>query len=147
MTAAQAPKPTSDQPIGHQISRQCLYLPKQNQKCIFWVKIAVFWVTHPNFFGREQRFWYPPIRKPPWHLICIVFRSAVFGPKCFFLGREQNFWYPQIWEPIRPHHCGTLSVVNSPSIHRSSIKIYEPLLTIHNFFVLCSFLSYSHPQN
>ena len=107
MTAAKAPKPTTDQPKGHQISRHCLYSPQNSQKCIFWVKIAVFWVTHPNFFGREQRFWYPPIRKPPWHLICIVFQSAVFGPKCFFLGEGAKLLVPSYQETIEQAPAGS----------------------------------------
>ena len=27
---------------------------------------------HPNYSGREHKFWYPHIRKPPWHLVRIV---------------------------------------------------------------------------
>ena len=70
-----------------------------------------FLVKDPNFQGREQKFWYPLIGKPPRHLVRIVFLSGmgpngpnleVFGPKIQFLGwREQNFWYLRILEPMR----------------------------------------------
>ena len=36
---------------------------------------------HPNYFGREQKFWYPHIRKPLGHLVRFVF---------FCLGMEPN---------------------------------------------------------
>ena len=36
---------------------------------------------HPNYFGREQKLWYPHIRKPLGHLACFVF---------FCLGMEPN---------------------------------------------------------
>ena len=60
------------------------------QESISWGKNGRFWAKHPNYFGREQKFWYPHIRKPPRHLVCIVIWSGmtsngsegpIFGPK------------------------------------------------------------------
>ena len=60
------------------------------QKSIFLDKSGHFWAKHPNYVEREQKFWYPLIRKPPCHLICIIFWSGMgpngpkmpkFGPK------------------------------------------------------------------
>ena len=58
----------TNQPTGHQMSRQGLYVPYM---CIFWGKIGRFWVKHPNYFGREQKSWYPYIREPMRHLFCV----------------------------------------------------------------------------
>ena len=96
---AREPQPPTNQPTGHQMSRQGLYVPK---KAYFGAKMAVFGPNiliilggakvlvsnyqpphslfffgrardqmgkNPNCFGREQKFWYPHIGKPPRHLI------------------------------------------------------------------------------
>ena len=55
---------------GHQTNQQGLYVP---EKAYFWGKNGHFWAKHPHYFGREQKFWYLYIRKPPRHLIRIVF--------------------------------------------------------------------------
>ena len=46
---ARAPQPPTRQPNGH------------------------FWAKRSYYLGREQKFWYSHIRKPPWNLVRIVF--------------------------------------------------------------------------
>ena len=80
-----------------------------------------FWAKHPNYFGREQKFWYPLIRKPLRHLVRIVLlvglgikwiRKAKIWPKMIkkcqywatfgrfcaqrptFNESKSKFWYP-----------------------------------------------------
>ena len=37
--------------------------------CYFVAKTMPFWAKHPYYIGREQKFWYPHIRKSNrWHL-------------------------------------------------------------------------------
>ena len=57
------------------------YLAQNDQKSIFWGK-------YPNYFGREQKFWYPHIRKPVRHLVRIVFLVGL-GTKWI---RKANIW-------------------------------------------------------
>ena len=79
-----------------------------------------FWAKHPNYFGREQKFWCPYIKKPLSNLVRNIFlvghctkwtrkasiwpkmttnsyfgpNLAFFGPKILnFYGRKQKFWY------------------------------------------------------
>ena len=47
--------------------------PISAQESIFWDKNGRFRANHPNSFGREQKFWYAHIRKPPRHLVRNVF--------------------------------------------------------------------------
>ena len=52
-------------PTEHQMGQQGLYA----QESIFWGKNGRFRAKHPNYFEREQNFWYPHIRKPTRHVI------------------------------------------------------------------------------
>ena len=69
---------------------------------------SIFWGKHLSYFGREQNLWYPHIRKPPRHLVRLVFlvghgtkwvrkaniwpkmtKNAYFGPNLAIFGRTQ----------------------------------------------------------
>ena len=68
----------------HQPANRASHEPARpicTQESIFGGKNGRFWAKYPNYFGREQKFWYPHIRKPPRHLIRIVFCSASKGQK------------------------------------------------------------------
>ena len=47
------------------------------QESILWGKNGRFWAKHLNYFGIEQMFLYPHIRKPIRHLIPIVSWSGI----------------------------------------------------------------------
>ena len=36
----------------------------ETNKANFGAKVAFFRAKHPNYFGKEEKFWYPHIRKP-----------------------------------------------------------------------------------
>ena len=74
--------------------------------------LGKIWTENPNYFVREQKFWYPQIRKPLRRLVCIVFWSGttangserpIFGPKwpnmlvlgpiCPFFRPKSNFFF------------------------------------------------------
>ena len=77
--------------------RQGLYA----QESIFWSENGRFCAKRPNYFVREQKFWYSHIRKPMRHLGRIVLLAknanvgpnlAVFGPKILiFMGTSKSF--------------------------------------------------------
>ena len=77
------PQPTNQQPTGHQISHQGLYLPEKTKNAYIlgkkWPKLSIFWM--------EQTRWFAYIRKPP----CIVFWTDMApngpkGQKCKIIG-------------------------------------------------------------
>ena len=67
-----------------------------------------FWAKHPNYFGREQKFWCPYIRKPLSNLVRNVFlvghctkwtRKASIWPKMTtnsYFGPNLAFFGPKI---------------------------------------------------
>ena len=78
---ARAPLPPTRQPNGH------------------------FWAKRSYYLGREQKFWYSHIRKPPWNLVRIVFFGQTWhqldqkgqylaknDQKCIFWAKFCRFW-------------------------------------------------------
>ena len=47
------------------------------------------WAKNPNFYGRQQMFWYPHNGKPPRHFVRIVFPFPRHGP---FSGAHPEVW-------------------------------------------------------
>ena len=67
-------------------------LGQSDQKYIFLAKFGRFWAKIPSFVGREATFLYLHIRKPPRHLVHIVFWSvmASSGPKRQYLAKNDQ---------------------------------------------------------
>jgi len=74
--------------------QKCQYLAKN-------VSFGRFWAKYPDFYGREQKFWYPQNGKPPRQLVRIVccsgigsngLKMPIFGQKCQFWANFFCFW-------------------------------------------------------
>ena len=85
---ARAPQPTTNPPIGHQMSRQGL--AQNDQNCQFWATFGRFGAKNPFFSGKIKSFVIHITQNPPRHLVHIVFWSgigqnvqkmAIFSPK------------------------------------------------------------------
>ena len=70
---ARAQQPPTIQPTGHQGKARLIC----SQESILWGQNGRFWAKHPCYFGGEQKFWYPYIRKSLRHLLPIVFWSGM----------------------------------------------------------------------
>ena len=120
---------TANQPTGHQMSLQSLFTCARES--IFLGKNGRFQFKDPYHFVREQKFWYPYIKKPLTHLVCIVLlvghctkwirkaniwpkqmhifwpNLAYFGPKILiFMGVSKSFG-----TNITENHLGNLSAL------------------------------------
>ena len=73
---ARALQPPTNQPTGHQMSWQGLYMHK---KAYFGAKMAVFLAKRPNYVGREQKFWYPQ-SKNHWRTLFALFYWLGMAP-------------------------------------------------------------------
>ena len=77
---------TTNQPTGHQMSLQSLFTCARES--IFLGKNGRFQFKDPYYFVREQKFWYPYIKKPLTHLVCIVLLVG----HCTKWIRKANIW-------------------------------------------------------
>ena len=104
---ARAPQPPTNRAPNEPLRPICA------QESIFLGKNGRFWAKHPNYFGREQKF--PLIRKPPRHLIRIVFlvmhctkwirkatmpKKNILGQIWQLLGQNPNFLESEHLVPI-----------------------------------------------
>ena len=81
---------TANQPTGHQMSLQSLFTCARES--IFLGKNGRFQFKDPYHFVREQKFWYPYIKKPLTHLVCIVLLVG----HCTKWIRKANIWPKQM---------------------------------------------------
>ena len=61
---------------------------------------SIFWGNNPNYFGKEQKFWYPIIRKPLKHLVLIV---LLVGHGIEWI-RKANIWPKMTKNPYFGHN-------------------------------------------
>ena len=85
---ARAPQPPTDQPTGHQMSRQGL--AQNDQKCQFWTKFGLFGPKILILTGVSKSFGTNIMEKPPRQLVRIVFWSGIKsnGPKMPIFGSK-----------------------------------------------------------
>ena len=76
-----------------EMGQKCQNFAQNDQKCQFWAKFGHFWAKNPYFFREKQKFWYHCNKKPPMHLVCIVFWSGMGldGPKMPIFGQKNQF--------------------------------------------------------
>ena len=127
-----------------EMGQKCQYMAQNYQKCIFWTKLGLCVPKILILTGESKSHGTHVTEKPPGHLVCIVFWSAMGpnGPKMPMFGQKSQFWakFGRFWANIislvffaskRTFHFYAPEAILAKSLTQSRLSMISWLKSIH----------------